>query len=70
MNSQNSAYSDIGILSVNDFCKWASIGRTAVYAEMKAGRLTARKFGRKTMIPLSEAQRWLSALPIVHSAAH
>lgn len=52
-----------GSLSVNDFCRWAGVGRTAAYAEMKAGRLTARKFGRRTFIPMAEAERWLDALP-------
>ena len=53
-----------GAFSVNDFCRWASIGRTAAYAEMKAGRLAARKFGRRTFIALAEAERWLNALPV------
>lgn len=59
--------SAIGVFSVNDFCQWAGIGRTAVYAEMKTGRLTARKFGRRTIIPKTEAERWLAALPLLHS---
>lgn len=25
-----------GVFSVNEFCHWANIGRTAVYAELKA----------------------------------
>lgn len=54
-----------GVFSVNDFCQWAGIGRTAVYAELKAGRLTARKFGRRTIIPVSEAEKWLESLPTV-----
>ncbi len=33
-----------GVLSVNDFCQWTGIGRTAFYAELKARRLMARKF--------------------------
>lgn len=52
-----------GVFSVNDFCEWAGVGRTAVYAELKAGRLIARKFGRRTIIPRSEAERWLDSLP-------
>lgn len=52
----------IGAFSVNEFCNWAGIGRTAAYAEMKAGRLQARKFGRRTLIFKSEAERWLLSL--------
>lgn len=58
-----------GVFSVNDFCQWAGIGRTAVYAELKAGRLTARKFGRRTIIPVSEAEKWLESLPTVSGRA-
>lgn len=50
-------------LSVAEFCTIFSIGRTAVYEEMKAGRLKARKCGRRTLIPRTEAERWLSSLP-------
>jgi hypothetical protein len=52
-----------GVFSVNDFCHWAGIGRTAAYAEMKAGRLSAKKVGRRTIILRSEAERWLTSLP-------
>lgn len=52
-----------GVFSVNEFCHWAGIGRTAAYAEMKAGRLSAKKFGRRTIILKSEAERWLTSLP-------
>ncbi len=63
------AQNAIGVFSVNDFCQWAGIGRTAVYAELKAGRLTARKFGRRTIIPVSEAERWLDSLPAIQGRA-
>jgi hypothetical protein len=63
MEQQESAQTPIGGFSVNDFCQWAGIGRTAVYAEMKAGRLLAKKCGRRTIILRSEAERWLTSLP-------
>jgi len=52
-------------LTVNEFCKSVGIGRTSVYAEIKAGRLIALKVGRRTIIPHVEAQRWLSSLPTI-----
>jgi len=58
-----------GPFSINDFCQWASIGRTAAYAELKAGRLSARKFGRRTLIAKSEAERWLGSLQSLGSIA-
>jgi hypothetical protein len=63
MEQQEVTQSVSGVFSVNDFCQWAGIGRTAVYAEMKAGRLAAKKFGRRTIIPKCEAERWLASLP-------
>lgn len=53
----------LGGFSVDDFCKWAGIGRTATYAEIKEGRLMIRKFGKRTIVPISEAHRWFEALP-------
>ncbi|SKC61748.1 Helix-turn-helix domain-containing protein [Burkholderia sp. CF099] len=64
MEQQEARQTANGVFSVNDFCQWAGIGRTAVYAEMKAGRLSARKFGRRTIIPQVEAERWLASLPM------
>ncbi len=55
-----------GLLTINDFCKWASIGRTKLYAEMNAGRLMAKKFGSRTLIPRAEAQKWMEQLPTKH----
>lgn len=52
-----------GALSIIDFCRWAAIGRTAAYEELKSGRLRARKCGRRTIIPMTEAERWLTSLP-------
>lgn len=52
-----------GAFSVRDFCQWAGIGRTAFYEELKTGRLAAKKFGKRTLIPIAEANRWLEGLP-------
>ena len=55
-----------GLFTVNEFCKWASIGRTKLYAEMNAGRIVAKKFGSRTLIPRAEAQKWVEQLPMKH----
>jgi hypothetical protein len=57
-----------GALSVKDFCRWASLGRTAVYEEIARGKLKARKIGRRTIIPRAEARRWLNSLLTVEEA--
>ncbi len=63
MEQQHSNQSVVGVFSVNEFCQWAGIGRTAAYAEMKADRLSAKNFGSRTLIPKIEAERWLASLP-------
>jgi len=54
---------DRGALSIQEFARWAGIGRSAVYLEIAAGRLEARKCGRRTLISMDEALRWRDALP-------
>ncbi|MBN9000862.1 MAG: DNA-binding protein [Rhizobiales bacterium] len=56
-------------MSVDEFCRWARIGRTKAYAEAKAGRLLLRKIGAKTVIRTEDAQAWLAALPLAASEA-
>jgi hypothetical protein len=50
-------------MSLRDFCKKYGIGRTTTYGEIKAGRLKARKAGRRTIITEDDAEEWLSNLP-------
>ena len=54
-----------GVLSVNEFLRFANIGRTKLYQEIAAGRLTVRKIGRKTVIAVSDAYTWVDSLPTV-----
>ena len=63
MDQQESQQPLKGVFSINEFCQWAGIGRTATYAEIKAGRLPAKKFGKRTFIIRNDAERWLAALP-------
>ena len=49
-------------LSIAAFCKFSTLGRTRVYEEISKGRLRAVKAGRRTLILLEEAERWLQAL--------
>jgi excisionase family DNA binding protein len=43
--------------------KAAGIGRSTLYAELSAGKLQARKLGRRTLILASDLSCWLSSLP-------
>ena len=65
INNQANDDAPRGAFSVRDFCQWAGIGRTAFYEELKTGRLTAKKFGKRTLIPIAEAHRWLEGLPVL-----
>jgi hypothetical protein len=52
-----------GAMTISQFCAWASIGKTKLYAEIKCGRIRPRKLGSKTIILRSDAEAWLQALP-------
>ena len=49
--------------SPEDTARLAGCGRTVIYAAIKAGGLTARKIGRRTVILDSDLRAWLNALP-------
>ena len=51
------------VLSIPEFCQSVGLSRSAVYLEIKAGRLRPRKCGRRTLIPIDEAHRWIAELP-------
>jgi Helix-turn-helix domain len=55
-------------MSLQDFCETYSIGRTKAYEEINAGRLRARKAGRRTIITADDAEDWLSRLPALEEA--
>jgi len=40
------------------------VSRSQLYLELRAGRITARKLGRRTLIPRSAQAQWLSQLPL------
>lgn len=48
--------------TVKGFCQAYGVGRTKLYAEIKAGRLAICKLGTRTLIDAAEAARWWSCL--------
>jgi hypothetical protein len=54
---------EVGALSVLQFCDWAGISRAQFYIELRDHRIHPKKLGRRTLIPLGEATRWLDNLP-------
>lgn len=51
------------ILSVEEFLSWAGISRWKFYDLVKQKAIRPRKIGSRTVIPIEEAERWLSELP-------
>lgn len=54
---------------VDDAMRVMSIRRNKLYDEINAGRLDARKVGRRTVIPRAAIEAWLSNLPRVAPTA-
>jgi len=58
-----------GAFSVDEFCAWASIGRSKFYGEVNEGRIRLRKVGRKSIVTDSDARAWLEALPTLEPSS-
>jgi excisionase family DNA binding protein len=52
-------------MSIEQFCQRYEIGRTTAYAEIREGRLRARKCGKRTIIADDDADNWLQHLPVI-----
>ena len=51
------------------FCRRNAIGVTTGYAEVKAGRLIARKVRGKTIVTAEDGAAWRESLPKLETAA-
>ena len=47
------------LMTVEQFCDYAEIGRTTVYVLIKSGELETITIGRSRRIPVEAAHRWL-----------
>jgi len=56
-------------MSIAQFCQLYSIGRTRCYQEIGAGRLPVHGCGKRRLIALEDAERWLRSLPVVAGGA-
>ena len=68
MNISTGSHSDMEnyeavALSMRAASKVSGIGRTSLYAAIKAGKLVARKCGKRTIILQSDLITWLNSLP-------
>jgi hypothetical protein len=55
--------------SIADCTKRGPVGRSTIYKEIAAGRLKARKVGRRTIILVEDWQSYWAGLPPVTPAA-
>lgn len=55
---------EVAAFNVMQFCHWAGISRAQFYLEVAQGRIVPRKVGRKTLVPVHEAIRWMNGLPL------
>ena len=50
-------------LGISEAARAAGVGRSTVFEEINAGRLKARKAGRRTLILRDDLAAWLANLP-------
>lgn len=49
--------------SPKDAAQHLGIGLTALYVEIRAGRIKVRKFGRRSLIGADDLKAWFARLP-------
>jgi excisionase family DNA binding protein len=54
--------------SIDDVTKLTGVGRSFIYEAIKAGNLSIRKAGRRTLIFDADLIAWLASLPVTRSA--
>lgn len=54
-------------VSIDEACELTSSGRTRLYEEINKGRLRAKKFGRRTLVLVSDLEKFLAGLPAARS---
>jgi excisionase family DNA binding protein len=55
--------------SIAETCALTGLCRDTVYGAIRAGRLVARKYGRRTLITEGDLRRFLDGLPRAGKAA-
>lgn len=52
------------LMTVADFLRRYSIGRTTFYREVAAGRIRLRKLGIASRVARADAEQWADSLPV------
>jgi hypothetical protein len=53
------------VYTLTEFARRNRISLSTTYIEIRAGRLTARKVGRRTIITVEDEKAWRDRLPVV-----
>ncbi len=56
-------------LSVSDAARIVPVSRRTLYAEIQAGRLAARRFGRKLLIARHDLMTWFESQPLCQGSS-
>jgi excisionase family DNA binding protein len=65
MHEKHTAISDgLRAISLREFARCYGVGLTTAYEEIRAGRLKKVKIGKRSLILVDEAERWLKSLPV------
>lgn len=56
-------------LTIPEAVRASGMSRTALYEALKRGDLTARKAGKRTLIPVADLQAFIDRLPSYRAAA-
>ena len=51
------------LLSVQDACKFAGVGKTTLFGMLKRGEIEGRKAGARTLVVTESLRRWADGLP-------
>lgn len=49
--------------TVRQFCEGIGIGHTKFYQEVSEGRIKIKKCGKRSLVTVEEAQRYVASLP-------
>jgi excisionase family DNA binding protein len=50
-------------MSIDEFCARTGLCESVAYEEIRAGRLKAKKYGRRTVLLEADVQEFLKSLP-------
>jgi excisionase family DNA binding protein len=51
------------LVSITESCRLLGVGRTKLYELIASGELRIREIGRKSLIAMSDLQRWAEQVP-------